>query len=70
MESNELNSQKVLSRCNALRNGESDLAVVGNQSVDSPYTIAKAVMVNLEPSQSSNVTLKSVRYFSPRKLGL
>jgi hypothetical protein len=67
MESDKLNTEKVLPRFNATRNRESDFALISDQFVDPPYAAIKTIMVDLEPFQSSNVALKSVRYFSPEE---
>jgi len=58
MQGNQLRAEEVLTRCDAARNVEGDLTLVGNELVHCPFAARiKAVMVNLEPLQARDARL-------------
>lgn len=60
----ELNTEKVVSRCETLGDGERNLSLVLNQAFDSPSIRVETVVIDLEPLETSDILLSSTGNFS------
>ncbi len=62
-------SKQVVSRLDAGRNGESDLSIISNHSVDTPALVrcVQTILVDLEPLQAGNVKVGRIVNFGTER---